>query len=53
MSFNTDVSVVIDHYHIKGGGGGTFIKELYDSHVGCACNICNGSTIFWTENFNL
>jgi len=29
----------------QGEGGGVFIKELHDSHVGCACNDCNGSTI--------
>ena len=42
-----DVGVVINdyHYHLRGEGGGVFIKELHDSHVGRACNDCNGSTI--------
>ena len=53
MSFNIDVSVVIDDYHhLRGGGGGAFIKELHDSYVGRACNNCNDSTICWTENFS-
>ena len=33
------------HHHLRGEGGGAFIKELHDSHVGHACNDCNGSTI--------
>jgi len=47
MSFNIHVSVVINDYHhyLRGEGGGVFIKELHNSHVGCACNDCNGSTI--------
>ena len=46
MSFSIDVSVTIDDYHhLRGGGGGAFIKELYDSHVGRACNNCNGCMI--------
>ena len=46
MSFNIGVGVVInDYHHLRGAGGGAFIKELHDSHVGCACNDCNGSTI--------
>ena len=31
-----------DYHHLRGEGGGVFIKELHDSH---ACNDCNGSTI--------
>ena len=33
------------HHHLRGEGGRVFIKELHDSHVGHACNDCNGSTI--------
>jgi len=33
------------HHHLRGEGGRVFIKELHDSHVGRACNDCNGSTI--------
>ena len=41
-----DVGVVINEYHHpRGEGSGVFIKELHDSHVGRACNDCNGSTI--------
>jgi len=43
-----DVGVVINDISSlssQGEGGGAFIKELHDSHVGCACNDCNGSTI--------
>ena len=42
-----DVGVVINdyHHHLRGEGGGAFIKELHDSHVGHACNDCNGSSI--------
>ena len=29
----------------QGEGGRVFIKELHNSHVGHACNDCNGSTI--------
>ena len=41
------IGVVINdyHHHLRGEVGGVFIKELHDSHVGCACNDCNGSTI--------
>ena len=56
-SFNIAVCVMInDYHHLKGGGSGAFIKVLHDSHVGHACNDCNGSTICiysWTENFSL
>ena len=47
MSFNVDVGVVINDYHchLRGEGGGVFIKKFHNSHVGCACNNCNGSTI--------
>ena len=43
----SDVGVVINDYHchLRGEGGGVFIKELQESHVGHACNNCNGSTI--------
>ena len=43
MSFNICVGVVINdnHCHLRGEGGG----ELHDSHVGRACNDCNGSSI--------
>ena len=42
----SDVCVVInDDHHLRGEGGGAFIKELHDRHVGHACNNCNGSTI--------
>ena len=34
--------VINDYHHLRGEGGGVFIKELHDSH---ACNDCNGSTI--------
>ena len=52
MSFNIDVGVVY-HCHLSVGlslswereGGRVFIEELHDSHVGCGCNDCNGSTI--------
>jgi len=42
MSFNIDVGVVINayHRHLRGEGAG-----IHDSHVGRACNDCNGSTI--------
>jgi len=30
------------HHHLRGEGGGVFIKEFHNSH---ACNDCNGSTI--------
>jgi len=46
MLFNIDVGVVInDCHHLREGGGGAFIKELHDSHLGRACNDCNGYTI--------
>ena len=49
MSFNMyiDVGVMINvyHHHLREEGGGVFVKELHDSHVGRACNDCNGSTI--------
>ena len=32
-------------YPLRGKGGGVFIKELHNSHVGRACSDCNGSTI--------
>ena len=36
-----NVGVMHDHYdyhcHLRGEGGGVFIKELHDSHVGHAC----------------
>jgi len=46
-NINIHVDVVINdcHCHLRGEGGRVFIKELHDSHVGCACNDCNGSTI--------
>ena len=46
-NINIDVGVVINDYHchLRGEGGRVFIKELHDSHVGRACNDCNGSTI--------
>jgi len=46
-NINIDVGVVINDYHrhLRGEGGRVFIKELHDSHVGRACNHCNGSTI--------
>jgi len=45
-SFHIDVDVVInDYHHLRGGGGGTSINELLDSHVGRAYNDCNGSMI--------
>ena len=45
MSFNINVGVVInDYHHLRGGGGGAFVKKLHDSHVSRACNDCNGST---------
>ena len=49
-----DVGVMINdyHHHLRGEGGGVFIKELHDSHVGHACNDCNGSKVY-TENFSL
>ena len=41
MSFNihVDAGVMINDYHchLRGGGGGVFIKELHDGHVGRAC----------------
>ena len=56
MSFNIDVCVITRNYkflvvmndyrhHLRGEEGGVFIKELPDSHVGRACNDCNGSAI--------
>ena len=33
------------HHHLREEGGGVFIKAVHDSHVGRACNGCNGSTI--------
>jgi len=46
MSFNMDVYAVInDYHHLREGEGGALIKELHDSHVGRACNNCNGSKI--------
>jgi len=44
MSFNTDVGVMIMTSSPQGKRGGVLIKELHDSHVGRACNDCNGST---------
>ena len=46
-NINIDVGVVINDYHchLRGEGGRVFIKELHNSHVGRACNDCNGSTI--------
>ena len=47
MSFNMylDIGVLINdyHHHLRGEGGGVFIKELHDSHVGRTCNDCNGN----------
>ena len=31
--------------HLRGEGGRVLIKELHNSHVGRACNDCNGTTI--------
>jgi len=46
MSFSIDVGVMInDYHHLRGEGGRVFFNELHDSHVGHACNHCNGSTI--------
>ena len=45
-SFHIEVGVVInDYHHLRGGGGGTSINELLDSHVGCTYNDCNVSMI--------
>jgi len=42
-----DVGVMINdyHHHLREEGSGVFIKAVHDSHVGRACNGCNGSTI--------
>ena len=46
MSFNIDVGVMINDLITWGEKGAELlIKELHDSHVGRACNDCNGSTI--------
>jgi len=46
MLFNIDVSVVINDCHpLREGGDGAFIKVLHESHVGRACNDCNGYMI--------
>jgi len=44
MSFNVDIGVVINDYHhyLRREGDGVVIKGLHDSHVGHACNDCNG-----------
>ena len=38
------IGVMINDYHrhLRGEGGGVYIKELHDNH---ACNDCNGSAI--------
>jgi len=49
-------TVCIKAVGYRGEGGRVFSKELHDSHVGRACNDCNGSTnlhISRTENFSL
>ena len=38
MSFNINVSVVINDYHrLRGGGGGAFIKKPSDGHFSPPC----------------
>ena len=33
MSFNYGVVINDYHHHLRGEGGGVFIKELHDSHI--------------------
>ena len=53
LPFSIDVgaTVVINDYHNLRGEEGR--EELNDSHVGCACSDCNGSTICIYQNFSL
>ena len=59
MPFNIDVGVMINDLITSGEKGAEYsvlIKELHDSHVGRACNDCNGATIciyHEQENFSL
>jgi len=45
MGNNYITSRGLSYHHVMEEGGGAFLKELHDSHVGRACNDCNGSTI--------